>query len=240
MRRRLKGILFDKDGTLIDFESTWGPATYEVMKEMAAGNEAAFRRLAELNHFIVEEKRFLRTSPLVSGTSASYGHLWAEALGRDNHPALHAEMDQRLAAWGMKTMAPIGEPLAVLQLLAEAGYKLGIATNDAEASAWAQVERLGLVPHLEFVAGYDSGHGEKPEPGMVLAFASKIGAAPGEVALVGDSRHDLHAARAAGAVAIAVLTGPATRDELEPLADHVVESIADLPALFGAATQTAG
>ena len=231
----LKGILFDKDGTLIDFDSTWGPATYEVMKEMSAGNEAAFRRLAELNHFIVEEKRFLRTSPLVSGTSASYGHLWAEALGRENHPELHTEMDQRLAAWGMKTMVPIGEPLAVLQLLAEAGYRLGIATNDAEASAWAQVERLGLVPHLEFVAGYDSGHGEKPHPGMVLAFASKIGVAPAEVALVGDSRHDLHAAKAAGAVAIAVLTGPATREELEPLADHVVESIADLPALLGAA-----
>ena len=231
----LKGILFDKDGTLVDFEQTWGPATYEVMREMSAGDEAAFRKLAELNHFIVEEKRFLRTSPLVSGTSASYGHLWAEALGRENHPDLHAEMDQRLSDWALKSMAPIGEPLAVLQLLAEAGYRLGIATNDAEASAWRQVERLGLAPHLEFVAGYDSGHGEKPEPGMVLAFAARIGVPPGEVALVGDSRHDLHAAKAAGAVAIAVLTGPATREELEPRADHVVDSIADLPALLGAA-----
>ena len=70
---------------------------------------------------------------------------------------------------------------------------------------------------------------------MVLAFAARIGVPPGEVALVGDSRHDLHAAKAAGAVAIAVLTGPATREELEPLADHVVDSIADLPALLGAA-----
>lgn len=234
--RRLKGILFDKDGTLVDFEQTWGPATFEVMKEMSAGDELALRKLAELNHFILEEKRFLSTSPLVSGTSASYGHLWAQALGRENHPDLHAEMDQRLADWALKSMAPIGEPLAVLQLLAEAGYKLGIATNDAEASAWRQVEQLGLVPHLEFVAGYDSGHGEKPEPGMVLAFADKIGASPSEVALVGDSRHDLHAAKAAGAVAIAVLTGPATREDLAPLADHVVESIADLPALLDAAS----
>src|SRR5690349_11556090 len=138
----LKGILFDKDGTLIDFDRTWGPAAYEVMREMAAGDDKAFRMLAELNQFIVEEKRFLKTSPLVAGTSASYGHLWAQALGRDNHPDLHAEMDRRLAAWGLKTMAPIGEPLAVLQLLAEAGFKLGIATNDAEAAAWAQAERM--------------------------------------------------------------------------------------------------
>ena len=50
------------------------------------------------------------------------------------------------------------------------------------------------------------------------------------MALVGDSTHDLHAARAAGAVAIAVLTGPAPRHELEPHADYVVDTIAELPA----------
>ncbi len=230
----LKGLLFDKDGTLIDFDRTWGPATYEVMREMSGGDEAVFRTLADLNHFVVEEKRFLRTSPLVAGTSASYGHLWAQALGRENHPDLHAEMDRRLGEWGLRSMAPIGEPLAVLAELATAGYRLGIATNDAEASALVQAEAMGLVPHLDFVAGYDSGHGEKPEPGMVLAFAQAIGAAPGEVALIGDSTHDLHAARAAGAVAIAVLTGPAPREALEPHADHVVESIAALPAYLRA------
>ena len=225
-----KGHLYDKYGTQIDFDLTRGPASYEVMREMSAGDDVAFRLLAELNHFVVEEKRFLRTSPLVAGTSASYGHLWAQALGRENHPDLHAEMDRRLREWGLKSMSPIGEPLAVLAELVADGFRLGIATNDAEASALVQAEAMGLVPHLDFVAGYDSGHGEKPEPGMVLAFAQAIGVEPREVALIGDSTHDLHAARAAGAVAIAVLTGPAPREALEPHADHVVDSIADLPA----------
>ncbi|MFO1147747.1 MAG: HAD family hydrolase [Alsobacter sp.] len=227
---RLKGLLFDKDGTLIDFDRTWGPAAFEVMREMAQGDEAVVARLAELNHFIVAEKRFLRSSPLVAGTSASYGPLWAQALGRPDGPELHAEMDRRFKHWGLAMVSPIGEPLAVLEALAAEGYRLGIATNDAEASALVQADRLGLMPHLDFVAGYDSGHGGKPEPGMVLAFAAKIGASPSEVALVGDSTHDLDAAHAAGAVAIAVLTGPAPRHELEPHADHVVGSIADLPA----------
>jgi phosphoglycolate phosphatase len=231
---RLKGILFDKDGTLIDFDKTWGPAAFEVMREMAQGDERAFARLAEVNEFVIDEKRFLRSSPLVAGSSASYGHLWAQALGRENSDALRHEMNTRFRMWGEKTLAPIGEPLAVLQDLVDLGFKLGIATNDAEASALAQAERMGLMPHLAYVAGYDSGHGGKPEPGMVLAFARTIEAAPGEVALVGDSTHDLHAARAAGAVAIAVLTGPAPRHELEPHADFVVESIADLPALLRA------
>lgn len=229
---RLKGILFDKDGTLIDFDRTWGPAAFEVMREMAEGDERVFARLAEVNEFVIDERRFLRSSPLVAGSSASYGHLWAKALGREDGPALHREMNTRFRHWGEKTLAPIGEPRAVLQALADLGFKLGIATNDAEASALVQAERMGLMPHLAFVAGYDSGHGGKPEPGMVVAFARAIGAAPGEVALVGDSTHDLHAARAAGAVAVAVLTGPAPREELAPFADHVVDSIADLPALL--------
>ncbi|MCP8939286.1 HAD family hydrolase [Alsobacter sp. SYSU M60028] len=228
----LKGLLFDKDGTLIDFDRTWGPAAYEVMRIMAQGDEARFRALAEANHFIIEERRFLRTSPLVAGSSQSYGALWAQVLGRENGAELHAEMDDLFKHWGLQKLSPIGEPLAVLAELAQDGYRLGIATNDAEASALVQAEAMGLAPHLDYVVGYDSGHGGKPEPGMVLGFARAIGASPAEVALIGDSTHDLHAARAAGAVSIAVLTGPAPRDELEPHADYVVESIAQLPAFL--------
>jgi len=116
--------------------------------------------------------------------------------------------------------------------LSAQGLRLGVATNDSEASARRHVEALGLLLHIEFIVGYDSGHGGKPEPGMVLAFASHLGLDPAEVAMVGDSIHDLHAARAAGALAVAVLTGPATREELAPHADHIVDDIAALPAFF--------
>ncbi len=67
---------------------------------------------------------------------------------------------------------------------------------------------------------------------MILAFARRLGVPASRVAMVGDARHDLSAAKAAGAVAIAVLSGPANRDELAPLADHVVEDIAALPDLL--------
>ncbi len=49
--------------------------------------------------------------------------------------------------------------------------------------------------------------------------------------MVGDSPFDLMAAKAAGAVAVAVLSGPALRHELEHLADHVLDGIEDLPGL---------
>lgn len=229
----IKGLLFDKDGTLIDFDATWGPAGYEVMRALAGGERPALERLMEVSLFVEAERRFLPASPLVGGSSAEYGPLWADALGREPSADLYREMDELFRHWGLATLTPIGEPRAILSALAARGLRLGVATNDAEASARAQLDALGLSGLVGFVAGYDSGYGSKPEPGMIEAFASHQRLRPSEVAVIGDSLHDLLAARAAGSLAVAVLTGPlkgAARSALGPHADHVIGSIADLAA----------
>ncbi|MCJ2131970.1 HAD family hydrolase [Methylobacterium sp. E-045] len=233
--RRLAGILFDKDGTLIDFDRTWGPAAHAVMDDLAGGDRAQLKSLMQVSHYVEEERRFLPTSPLIAGSSAAYGPLWAAVLGRPAGPDLYGEMDRLFRREGLAHLCPIGDPAGMARDLVEAGYALGIATNDAEASARAQADALGLTPHLTYVAGYDSGHGAKPEPGMVGAFAAHLGVAPGRIAMVGDSPYDLVAGRSAGAVTIAVLSGPlgeAAREVMAPLADHVIGSIKDLAALL--------
>lgn len=228
----IAAILFDKDGTLIDFDGTWGPATYEVMRALAKGDEAALLRQAEALHFSLETRRFMITSPLIAGSSASYGSLWGEALGRSDLDALKREIDALTAIESLKSLAPIGRPSDVLRALKARGLRLGLATNDSEASARRQAAALGLAELLDFVAGYDSGHGGKPEPGMALAFARHVGVAPSAVAMVGDTLHDLRSARAAGALAVAVLTGPAALADLADEADHVLDDIGGLLGLI--------
>ena len=232
MTKPLGGILFDKDGTFVDFEKTWGTATFEVIRHLSAGDPAAFDRIVDAMHYDVPGRRFRATSPLIAGAPDSYVHLWADALGRANDGAMLDELNRGFADETLRALAPIGRPASVMEALHGRGLKLGLATNDTEASGRAQVAALGLHGFLDFFAGYDSGHGAKPDAGMVLAFARAIGAAPEQIAMVGDSAHDMNAARAAGALAIAVLTGPATRQTLEPLADHVIAGIEDLPALI--------
>jgi phosphoglycolate phosphatase len=227
----LAGILFDKDGTFVDFDKTWGSATYEVMRIMSTDDPDAFDRIVEAMHYDVETKRFRPSSPLIAGAPDTYVHLWAEAFRRKNNPAMLDDLNRHFADQTLRSLAPIGRPSQVMDALHARGLKLGLATNDSEASGRAQVAALGLNGHMDFMAGYDSGHGAKPGPGMVLAFADWLGVAPARVAMVGDSVHDLAAARAAGALAVAVLTGPATRDLLEPLADYVLDGIEGLPAL---------
>ncbi|KQP92076.1 HAD family hydrolase [Methylobacterium sp. Leaf117] len=230
------GILFDKDGTLVDFDRTWGPAAYAVMSDLSGGDRGRLEALMRVSHYVEQEQRFLPTSPLIAGSSAGYGPLWADVLGRPAGPVLYAEMDALFRAAGLASLTPIKAPAQLAATLVAAGYALGIATNDAEASARAQCAALGLDPHCAFVVGYDSGHGSKPKPGMVTAFADHLGVPARRIAMVGDSPYDLVAARSAGAVSIAVLSGPlgpAARDEMGPLADHILDSIADLPALLG-------
>ncbi|MDB5559529.1 MAG: phosphatase [Enterovirga sp.] len=203
------------------------------MLALSEGDRARLERVMLVSEYVEDQRRFLPTSPLIAGSSAHYGPLWAEALGREPGEALYREMDELFREGGLRHLTPIGEPAALLGLLAGRGLHLGIATNDAEASARAQAEALGLTGLMSFVAGYDSGYGGKPDPGMVTAFVERHGLHPSEVALIGDSTHDLLAARAAGVVAVAVLTGPlrdAARPEIEPHADHVLGTIADLPA----------
>jgi phosphoglycolate phosphatase len=228
----IAAVLFDKDGTLIDFDGTWGPAIHAIIGALAGGEAAAMRAQAEALHFSLEDKRFRPTSPIIAGSSASYDEIWGRSIGRTDYVALRAEIDALSAVESLKSLTPIGRPREVFASLRAQGLRLGVATNDSEAGARRHVEALGLKPYVEFIAGYDSGHGGKPEPGMVLAFARRLALAPHQVAVVGDSRHDLDAARAAGALAIGVLSGPASREDLAPHADHLVADIGALPAFL--------
>jgi len=109
--------------------------------------------------------------------------------------------------------------------------KLGIATNDSEASAQAHVELLNIRHLVDFVAGYDSVRYAKPAGDMVHAFCRVCSLEPAEVAVVGDNPHDIEMGRAAGAgLMVGVLTGNSGRSDFGELADVVLDSIADLPA----------
>ena len=227
----LKGLLFDKDGTLIDFDLTWGPAGHAVITALAAGRQHVFDELVAASDYCLETMRFKPHSHIVAGSSAEYGQIWQEIVGHPDLAEFRIVMDRLFKDAARQSLAPIGDPLGILTGLKERGYKIGIATNDSEYGANEQAAALGLTPILDFIAGYDSGHGGKPDPGMVHAFARHCGLDESEVALIGDSTHDLHAARAAGAVAIAVLSGPAPREVLAPHADHVIASILELPDL---------
>ena len=231
----LRGILFDKDGTLFDFQATWGRWT-ETTLDILAPDRDTWARMARAGGYDPERKRFVPGSPIVAGAPSEIARIWA-GFRPDLGPAkVESILDQTalgvLAEPNMLFPAAADLP-GLLADLSASGYALGVATHDSEQGARLQLGAAGVEDAFDFIAGYNSGHGLKPGPGMLLAFAEAMGIPPASVVMVGDSRHDLEVARSAGAaMAVGVLTGPATRADLEPWADHILPSIDHLPALL--------
>jgi len=224
----IRAILFDKDGTLVDFQRTWGPATHTVLTRLSNGDSAVFDRLCVVSLYDAAARQLMPGSPVVIETTYGYGKLWAEVLWVPLSREFVDHVDQMFFQTTLDHLAAIGDGKALLTGLAARGLRLGLMTNDADLNTRAQLRQLGLDGLLEFVAAYDSGHGHKPDPDPVLALAAFAGVAPAQVAVVGDTEHDLAAARAAGAVAVGVLSGPVPRERLLPHADVLLPSIAAL------------
>ncbi|MES1990880.1 MAG: HAD family hydrolase [Pseudomonadota bacterium] len=235
----IRGLLFDKDGTLFDYYQTWIPVLESSALLAARGDASAVERLMVLCGFDPVTRRVPTGSVLAAGNTIELAELWvaAKAGGQDGDvwavDDLTHMLDQHFSVEGPARSAPVTDLVTFFRDLRASGFHTGIATNDNAASAYATVTRFGLADHIEFVCGYDSGHGTKPGPGMMHAFCQRVGLMPAEVAMVGDNFHDLEMARRAGAgLKVGVLTGTSTREDLTPYADIVLDSIVDLPAFL--------
>ncbi|GHA54502.1 phosphatase [Amylibacter ulvae] len=223
---KIKAVLFDKDGTLFDFNATWAAWCKNVISLLAPNDLPRQIRLGNSCGFDVETLAFETGSIIVNGTAEETVGAWMAAdslLSLDTIEHIGRVEFQKLLA------VPVKELVKTLHDLKSSGYALGVATNDLEENAVKQLLDAGIFEIFDFVVGSDSGFGGKPDPGMIFGFADAIGVLPANIAMVGDSTHDLHAGDAAGCYRVGVLTGPAVRDEIEHAADIILNDISELP-----------
>lgn len=231
--RRIKAVLFDKDGTLFHYHETWGPILHEAANLVAQQDKALVPGLIEAAGYDAVSRRIRAGSIFAGGETVELARVWREAGAPQEQAALVELLDALFTREASLRSHPVTDLLSFLSGLAARGFMLGIATNDSVASAARTIERFGFGEFLAFYCGYDSGHGAKPGAGMVHAFCEAVGLSPEGVAVVGDNRHDLEMGRAAGAgLLVGVLTGTSGYEHLAPYADAVLDSIADLPALL--------
>ncbi|WP_170325651.1 HAD family hydrolase [Ruegeria arenilitoris] len=222
----IDAILFDKDGTLFDFANTWGAFGRNMVLRLAEGDHERAAELGRVIGFDLEQVTYSEDSIVIAGTVEEIAADLAPHLPDMTQDELIDVLNAESASAPQAQAVPL-EPF--LEGLRQAGFKLGVATNDGEMPALQHLASVGIRDHFDFVAGYDSGHGFKPGPGQLLAFATHVGVDPERVAMVGDSLHDLQAGRAAGMTTIGVLTGMAPAEALAPMADVVLPDIGHIP-----------
>lgn len=120
-----------------------------------------------------------------------------------------------------------------LAFLKEAGIHCACVTNKAEQFTLPLLEQLKLAPYLELVVSGDTLSKSKPHPAPLLHAAEHFAVKPSNCVMVGDSMHDMAAAKAAGFTAVAVPYGYNHGiDIAESHPDAIIQSIADLKKLI--------
>jgi phosphoglycolate phosphatase len=123
-----------------------------------------------------------------------------------------------------------------LAYLRHAGYRLGAVTNKPERFTLPLLTRMGLAEYFEIVVCGDSLPKKKPDPLPLLHAADVLGVAPAHALMLGDSKNDVQAARAAGFQIVCVSYGYNHGEDIRTARpDAVIDSLTELAALLARA-----
>jgi phosphoglycolate phosphatase len=226
-------VAFDKDGTLISFEAMWSGWA----RELGSRLEVATRRPVAGDVFATigydpTTDRTRPGGPLALATNAEVHELVAAVLRRWC-PSVAAARRILAEAWfepdPVARAAPLADLAGLFGSLIRSGRSIAIATTDDRRPTETTLEALELAGSVSAVACGDDPGPTKPDPGVLLGLAARVGVAIGRTAMVGDTPTDLAMARGAGAGrVIGVTSGVGVLDELEPLADVVLGTVGEL------------
>jgi len=131
--------------------------------------------------------------------------------------------------WREKVV-PIKGIQTFLSRLRERGFCTALATNDERKDTEAILNHLGMEGLFDTILCAGEVNLPKPHPETIFAICRQLGVDPKEAVMVGDSVADMMTGKRAGvALTVGILEGGVTpREELETVADIVVDSIRDL------------
>jgi len=229
----IRGILFDKDGTLIEVNETWVPIYRRMLSELFNTDEEGADLLLEKAGLDRATGKFKAGSILAGGTTRQL----VEVIWPDLDDAGISEkirvLDYDYAPMAKEMLTPLMPLEPIFSELKGMGFVLGVATNDSHVSAKNQMTHIGVIEHFEDIIAADTVEVPKPSGNMIKRFAEITGLPASSIAMVGDNFHDMEEARNGGAgLAIAVLSGNAQHEDIAHLADYTIASVAELPALL--------
>lgn len=226
MKNNIKGVIFDKDGTLLKFTDIWRLSLEDLFAYYGLGeaDKLEIREAVGVN----EDHSIRENSILASGTIADLAEVFSKYIEKSKE-TLDKEISEFFLAYLAKHPELIVGTCDVkkcFDALKKLDIKVAVITADSFKQAKLSFEMLGVYDEIDFLAAADF-YPNKPDPSSLDAFCKNFGLSRKEVAVVGDSLIDLELGKVAG-FAVGVTCGVGTKEMLMKDADIVLDTPLDL------------
>ena len=228
-------VIFDKDGTLVDFDAFWISVTQAALTQV----------LTDLGRTDVPTEPILEAlgvrdgttdinGVLCKGTYREIGEIVYEFLRRHGCTLSCEETVARvLEAYNSSMQAGEVRPTspaltAMLTSLKEQGKKLAVVTTDNEPITRLCLQKLGIEALFDKIYTDDGRTPTKPDPYCAEDFCRLTGVPKDRTVMVGDTMTDVRFARNAGICVVSIAQNEQSRTVLLPHADVVITDMTQL------------
>lgn len=236
---RIKGILFDKDDTIIHLAPFWQEPVHRtaefLLDRCGRSRDATLAaRLERAAGF--DGDMLLPSSPVVAGTNRDVIDACAAVLAEEGFrmdKALHEEGVRYLeyACIQYGTVAGTTDFSVLLPQLKDMNIHLGVATSDQYDVTMHCLQSLGINAYFDLVLGADLVTQPKPYPEMALRFCHFCGIDLSEAVMVGDSANDMRFAQNSGMTGV-FFQSQTSSSALPEGAAYALADLSQLPGLI--------
>ena len=239
----IKGVLFDKDGTLLEFHSTQHyiyATLLACLKDDHQVPEPLLQQLSEaLGHLpdrlapdsLLQHSTNQQIAQALFDTCQSYAEErgWQQPFDAD----VLLDLIEQLSLGEDVPYVALPNVPETLGYLNGKGYRLGVATVDTRTATVAGLEKTGILAYFDYLG---TGEDSRPKPDTSLAdrFCSECGVAPSELLIVGDGENDMMFARNVGANFVGIdATGEGVSSVFREAGQRSVADISGIIDVFG-------
>ena len=218
----MEWILFDKDGTLIEFDKSWEKIGVRLVDKLLETFPVHDKEVAHRQLGIIDDK-IVPDSVMGSGSLGDMIKSFNDVTGQDTTDWTR-DTSQELVDTRVPENNWIEGVQDVIQELRNEGYKIGIVTSDTKKGVNQFLEETQSKSLFDLIISTETHAEEKPNPKVLAPLFDAYDVSPNQVAIVGDTANDMKTAiNAKLGLGIGVLTGIAKREELHLSLIHISE-----------------
>ncbi len=216
----IKGIVFDKDGTLLDYENFWVPVAEGAVK-LLLEKKGCVERVSDVLSAIGAYDGI--KGVLCHGTYGNIADVINDCLGKSAFSGEEVAEAFAASVHLAKVMPACPDIRAVFEKLNDMAFTVALVTSDNSKLTEYCLSELGISDMFDVIYTDDGIHPSKPDPYYMQEFCKKYGFLPNEVIMVGDTMTDMCFAENSGCKSVGV--GRYAPELLAESADYIIPDI---------------